>query len=219
MATSTASLLLLVCTVGFIVFYDFGGKYLVAPGLLSLGVIRFLNASVAAPRLPVVWHPLLLLDHVAVLSAVAYHWEEKRPQLKRLHWWALLGGVAGINLLVLAVVGWRRGDQTLAGSIHALDFRRPLLLPASAVVVFLIIGIVIARRNPISREAGQKLMLYGLLWLIVYDSVFVAGFAGWRYALGVLALLPVSWWSVQLMRWWNNLLSLGQRPEFQRARG
>ena len=34
----------------------------------------------------------------------------------------------------------------------------------------------------------------------------------------LLALLPIAWWSVQFMRWWSKVLSLSQRPEFQRAR-
>jgi len=54
------SLWLVVFTGALIVFYDFAAKYLVPLGLLSLGLIRFFHAAIAAPKLPVLWHPLLL---------------------------------------------------------------------------------------------------------------------------------------------------------------
>jgi hypothetical protein len=216
--TGWMSFMLVVACGLFITFYDFAGKYLVGLGLLSLGMIRFLHASAAAPWLPVPWHPLLLLNHVAILSALAYHWEAKRPPLTRAHWWTVLGGLLGVNLLVLASIGWRRGDQTLRGAIHGLDFRPGMLLPLGAVLGFLAFAYVVRRRNPIARDAGQKLMLYGLLWLIIYDAAFVAGYVSWVAGGIVLALLPIAWWSVQFLRWWSKVISLSQRPTFQRAR-
>ena len=45
--------LLLVLWTGLLVaFYDLAGKYLVALGLLSLGLIRFFHAVIPAPQLP-----------------------------------------------------------------------------------------------------------------------------------------------------------------------
>ncbi len=96
--------------------------------------------------------------------------------------------------------------------------RPGLLLPAAAVIVFLGIAYAIRRRNPVSRDAGQKLMLFGLLWLIVYDACFVGGYVSWAAGLVLLALLPIAWWSVKLMRAWSKLIALSQRPAFQRAR-
>jgi UbiA prenyltransferase family len=209
-----------------ITFYDFAGKYLVALGLLSLGMIRFMQAAIAAPLLPVVWHPLLLLNHVTILSAVCYHWEQKRPPLTRVHWFTVLGGLAGLDLLVMASVGLRRGDQTFQDMITKLEIGPRLLIPFAAFLAFVFIGYVVRKGNPNRRIAGQKLMLYGLLWLIVYDAAFVAGYlpvpnhrvAGYVAAAAVLCLLAIAWWSVQIMRWWSKLLSLSQRPTFQRAR-
>src|SRR3954466_6113474 len=89
-------LILVIWTGVLIVFYDFAGKYLVALGLLTLGLIRFFHAVITAPTLPLLWHPLLLFNHVTILSLVAYRWEEKRPPLTRVHWWVVLGGVAAI---------------------------------------------------------------------------------------------------------------------------
>lgn len=215
---SAASIALALLTVALITFYDFAGKYLVALGLVSLGCLRFLNAAIAAPSLPVVWHPLLLLNHVTLLSAVGYHWEQKRPALTPKHWGTVLGGLAGIDLSVLALVGWQHGDQTLSGIIPALHIDHRLLAPAVAVVIFIGLAALVRRRNPVARDAGQQLMLYGLLWLIVYDAAFVGAYVGLLSALCLLALLPLAWWSVQLMRWWSKLLSLSHRPPFQRAR-
>ncbi len=194
-----------------ILFYDGAGKYLVALGLLSLGMIRFGQAAIAAPTLPVVWHPVLLLTHVAVLSAVCYHWEEKRPPLTPKHWGTVLGGVVGLDVGVVGLVAWRRGWD-------AVGFGPGLVPPAAAAAAFVALAVVVRRRAANGREAGQKLMLYGLLWLIVYDAAFVAGYVGWAPAVGLLALLPVAWGAVQLMRWWSKVVALSQRPAFQRAK-
>jgi hypothetical protein len=61
-------------------------------------------------------------------------------------------------------------------------------------------------------------MLAGLLWLIVYDASFVAGYVSYAAAGAILLLLPVAYLSVVLMRWWAKLILLSQRPEYQRAR-
>ena len=205
-------------TVGLIAFYDFAGKYLVGLGLLSLGLIRFLQASIAAPWLPVVWHPLLLLNHVTVLSAVCYAWEEKRPPLTPKHWGTALGGLVGLDLGLIVLLGRHRGDWTLRGIPAALNLDARLLPAAAAVAAFVGVAVWVRRRSANGREAGQSLMLYGLLWLIVYDAAFVGGYASWAAAAGLVGLLPVAFGSVQLMRWWSRVMTLSQRPTYQRAR-
>jgi 4-hydroxybenzoate polyprenyltransferase len=79
------ALLLTLGTTALIVFYDLAGKYLISPGLLTLGLIRFFQVTIADPTVSMPWHPLLLLDHVAILSTLAYTWEQKRPALTRRH--------------------------------------------------------------------------------------------------------------------------------------
>jgi hypothetical protein len=215
--TGSLSFLYVIACAALITFYDYAGKYLVGLGLLTLGMIRFLHAASAAPWLPVPWHPLLLLNHVALLSTLAYHWEEKRPSLTRAHWLTVVGGLVAIDAFTLGYIGWRR----LHGSVNwagAIGLGPELLLPLGMVLVFISLGVLVRRLNPTPRDAGQKLMLYGLLWLIVYDAAFVAAYVSWVAAGAVLALLPIAWWSVQFMRWWSKVLSLGQRPTFQRAR-
>jgi hypothetical protein len=209
------SMLLVVWTALLILFYDLAAKYLVALGLLSLGLIRFFHAVIPAPQLPLVWHPLLLLNHVTVVSLVAYRWEEKRPPLTPIHWAAVPGGLAVIDALLIGLLAWRRtrGSDSI---VHALRISPMLIYPALAAAGFIVLAIAIARTSGNWRAAGQRLMLYGLLWLIVYDFSFAAGHAGLMPALLLLALLPLAYASVQVMRWWAGVMALSQRPQFKR---
>jgi hypothetical protein len=209
------SMILVLWTGALIIFYDLAAKYLVALGLLSLGLIRFFHAVIPAPQLPLLWHPLLLLNHVTVLSLVAYRWEEKRPPLTPIHWAAVPGGLAVIDAMLITLLAWRR-TQERGSIIAALRITPALVAPASAVVVFIILAIIIRRLSATPREAGQRLMLYGLLWLIVYDFTFVAGYVGLLPALFLLLLLPLAYASVQIMRWWGGIVALSQRPQFKR---
>ncbi len=215
---SSLSLVLVFFTAALITFYDFMAKYLVAPGLLSLGLIRFFHATIAAPGLPVLWHPLWLLNHVAIVSMLAYHWEQKRPALRPVHWWSVCMGLVGINLLAIALVWWRRHERDpFLPMSEALTVGPQLFFPLIASAVFVGLAIWIRRMNPNPRDAGQTLMLAGLLWLIVYDGVFAAAYAGAGAGLAVLALLPAAYLSVLAMRAWGRVLSLSQRPQFRRV--
>jgi 4-hydroxybenzoate polyprenyltransferase len=211
---SWMSLTLVLFVTGLVTFYDLAGKYLVAPGLITLGLIRFFHALVPAPYVPLLWHPLLLLNHVTILSTLAYHWEEKRPPLTRGHWSVVLGGLLSVDVILVALVAARR-DPSHPPPLP-IDWR--LLVPLAAVLVFVVIAWIIRRRSETSREAGQKLMLYGLLWLIVYDACFVGAYVDDPIAtFAVAMMLPLAYFSVRLMRWWSKLLALSQKPQFKRA--
>ena len=212
------SFVLLIWTGLLITFYDFAGKYLVAPGLLTLGLIRFFHATIAAPRLPLLWHPLLLLNHVTIISTIAYRWEAKRPPLTRVHWWAVLGGLACVDIMCIALVGSRRYPKYGADWVHALWITPGLALPAAGALGFAILVLVIRRVIGDTRRAGQTLMLYGLMWLIVYDAAFVTAYVRPLYGALLLLFLPLTFLAVQFMRWWGKVLSLSQKPQFQRAR-
>jgi hypothetical protein len=210
------SLAILLLTGLLIAFYDSVGKYLVATGLLCLGLIRFFHAVIPAPHLPVLWHPLLLFTHVAILSTVAYCWEEKRPPLTRMHWIAVLGSVALIDLAAIGVVWWKSVRHPPAAD---LCITPGLMLPLGVAGAFVLVAWHIRRHSPTMRQAGGTLMLTGLLWLIAYDSAFVAVYVGTAYAAGLLLLLPLSYLLVQIMRWWAKLLLLSQQPTYKRIRG
>jgi 4-hydroxybenzoate polyprenyltransferase len=216
------SLVLVVWTGMLIAFYDLAGKYLVALGLLTLGLIRFFHALIFAPTVPLLWHPLWLLNHVAVLSAVAYWWEEKRPPLTRGHWVLVLGGLLFVNAMLVSMIASRQAESAgsaVQDAASTLRIQRGLIPPAVATAGFVLLAWRVRRRSATPREAGQATMLYGLLWLIVYDAAFVAGYVrDWAATAAILLLLPVAYLSVRVMRWWSQLMALSQRPSFKRAR-
>jgi 4-hydroxybenzoate polyprenyltransferase len=189
------TLILVAFTSLLITFYDFAGKYLVAPGLL--------------------WHPLLLLNHVTVLSAVAYLWEQKRPPLTRVHWAFLAGALAAVDALVVSAVYARRSAE---GSFAEVMSVTPnLLLPLVAAAAFVLLAWYVRRTSPTPRDAGQRLMLYGLLWLIVYDATFLAAYDLPFQSAAVALLLPIAYLSVRTMRWWSQLSAISHRPDFKRT--
>lgn len=221
-----AALALLGWTMLLVVFYDFAGKYLVAPGLLTLGLIRFFHAIIPAPTIPLLWHPLLLLNHVTILSAVAYRWESKRPVLTRSQAAGLAGGLLALDAAVVLILSLRRHAAGQSWSA-ALALRPALALPILAMAGFVVLAWFI-RRTALAgvtgdtraalRRAGRNLMLYGLLWLIVYDALFVGAFVSIPAALILVCLLPIALLAVRVMRAWARLVALSQRPEYQRAR-
>jgi 4-hydroxybenzoate polyprenyltransferase len=212
----TLTLILVAGVSCLIIVYDVAGKYLISLGLLSLGLIRFFHAAIPAPTLPMPWHPLLLLNHVAILSMVAYQWEQKRPTLTPRHFAITLAGLAAVNATIIAALGYRFADRP-GDWLSDLALRPGLLAPALAVVVFVLIAHQISRRhesNP--RAAGKTLMLVGLLWLIVYDAAFVAAFVDWKASLLIAMLLPLSYLSVRLMRAAQRLIELSQKPAYMK---
>ncbi len=212
-------LTMLIGTALLITFYDTAGKYLVALGLITLGLIRFFHAIIPAPEVPLLWHPLVLFNHTAILSFIAYRWELKRPPLTRAHMWAVLGGLALIDaVLIFLEIGdtlWTSSSRHHSIS-RALHIRPALLAPLLAGFVFIAIASRMRKRHE-TRIAGQMIMLYGLLWLIIYDVAFAAGFVDPISAAVLLMLLPVAYAAVQFMRWWSRIISLSQRPDFRRA--
>jgi len=209
------SLVLVIFTSMLIVFYDLAGKYLVAPGLITLGLVRFFHSVIAAPQMPVLWHPLLLLDHVAIVSMVAYAWEQKRPAISRRQVWLVIGGLVLLNAMVISLVLWRRLDYMPARAVLRLE--PGLIFPIMAVMGYVLLAQFIRLRSPTSRDAGQRLMFFGLLWLIVYDAAFAAGYVSLAWAAVIAMLLPIAYLSVMVMRWWSTIVSLSQRPAFKRA--
>lgn len=207
------TLLLTLGVATLIAFYDLAGKYLISLGLLTLGLIRFFHATIADPTLSMPWHPLLLLDHVAILSTLAYAWEQKRPVLTRRHFVFVLGGLVIVNAGLIAALIWRRGDRP-GGWQATLDVGVELFWPAAAIIGFFIVVAVIRARHRDSRGAGKVLMLFGLLYLIVYDAAFVAGEVGLLPAAVLLTLLPIAWASVKLMRAWSTLVTLSEKPRY-----
>ena len=121
-----------------------------------------------------------------------------------------------IDALLIVLLVMRRGDHA-PNLLQALKITPALIGPASAVVGFVLLALIIKKKSGNPREAGQRLMLYGLLWLIVYDFTFAAGYVALKPAFLLLLLLPLAYVSVQVMRWWGGMVALSQRPQFKRA--
>jgi hypothetical protein len=215
------SVLFVVLAMALIWFYDAAGKYLVAFGILTLGLIRFFHCLVPAPQIPVLWHPLLLFNHVVILSTIAYRWEQKRPTLGMVHLLMIGAGVLVVDAIAMVTLGTHRGNGDPVEAFRndpSMTWNNGLLLPIAAVIAFVLVGAWIRWRTPGLRDAGQKLMLYGLLWLTIYDACFVFAYVGWWEGLLMLLFFPASWLFVQLMRWWSKIVSMSQRPSFKRVR-
>jgi hypothetical protein len=121
-------------------------------------------------------------------------------------------GVVG----VVAGVTWLREMSGESAGRMPLDAR--ILLPLLAAGGFALLAWHIRRTSVSLRDAGQALMLNGLLWLIIYDSAFTTAYVGVEYGLALLALLPISYLAVQFMRWWSKLVLISQSPEYRRIR-
>jgi len=188
----------LIWTLLLILFYNFVGKFLGSSGIISLGLVRFFHAAIAQPLLWVIGHPLMLLNHVGVLSAVCYILEDKRPRLSRAHRWFVGIALVLLNLFIfsgLALVTLSR--HSASEVLRRLGLEWGLLYPLGAGLIFWTVAIVMLRRLPQQptaegdekvsagaqrqwllrrQRAGRRLMFAGLLFLIIYDAAFVLGF-------------------------------------------
>lgn len=205
------SLALLLLTGSMVLAYDFAARWFVTFGLLTLGAIRFSHALIAAPEMPLLWHPLLLMNHVVVVSAVAHRVLDKRPPFSRRQVACVVAGLACMNAAAIAGTLWRRGEAAWQGAL-AIDGR--LLAPIGAAAGFvLLVGLL--------RAAGlraQGLITASVLWLIVYDAAFAGAYVGAAASAALLALLPATGAAVIASRWWSRLVLLSQKPQYQRAR-
>ncbi len=124
--------------------------------------------------------------------------------------------VAGLILLdvgLVAAMFLRRG----AGFADSLRLSWVLILPILATIAFAVLGAVIKGRANDRRAAGRSLILYGLLWLIVYDAMFVAGYVNLWLGFGLLAFWPISYLAVRTMRVWTSMTDLARKPQYVRA--
>lgn len=210
------SFVLVFWTCALITFYDYIGKYLVWPGLLTLGVVRLFHAAIPSPSLPLVWHPLLLMDHLTIVSTLAYVWEQKRPALTRNHASAIVGGLATINILLVGMFYWRRAANG-ASFATAMWITPGLWFPVLAILGFIIVMTLIVRTSKSYRDIGQRLWLAGLLWLVVYDASFVGAYVSIAWAAVIAGLLPVAYVGLKLLTVFGGIAALTRRPEFRRA--
>jgi 4-hydroxybenzoate polyprenyltransferase len=146
---SIVSAFFLAWTVLLIFFYNFVGKFLGSSGIVSLGLIRFFHAAIAQPLLWVLMHPLLLLNHVAAITAVCYVLENKRPRLSRVQRWFVISALALLNLFILSgVVLATLVRHSFAELPQRLGLQWGLLLPMLLAVLFWLAVLRLMRRLP-----------------------------------------------------------------------
>ena len=56
------------------------------------------------------------------------------------------------------------------------------------------------------------MILYGLLWLIVYDALFVMGYVDLWLGAALLLLWPIAYLAVRAMRVWASVTDLARKP-------
>jgi 4-hydroxybenzoate polyprenyltransferase len=208
------SIILTAGVISLILFFDLAGKYIVPLGLVTLGLIRVFHVAIATPSFSIVWHPLILMNHVILVSTLTYWLEDKRPTLTRKHVRFVVLITLALDLALLALLLWRRGDYTL----YQMGLNSELLPPAGAVIAFAGVawGIVAWARD--RRTAGRRLTQVGLLWLIIYDATFVASSVSWKAALCLLSLVPLAWIAVKICELLARLGDMSARPQYIRAR-
>jgi 4-hydroxybenzoate polyprenyltransferase len=213
---NSISFMLILGTAMLITFYDLAGKYLVTPGLLTLGLVRFFHAAIASPNLPLLWHPLLLMNHLTIVSTLAYIFEQKRPAMTRAHRVTIAGGLVFIDAILIVLYYFSQAG--FGDSFTTTMWITPrLIFPMIAVLGFVVLAMLIIRRGKSNREIGHQLWLCGLLWLIVYDATFVEAYVSPAWAGIILALLPVTYVGMRVMSVAGGIAALARRPEFRRA--
>lgn len=202
-----ASTLMCVLCATMILFYDTLGKHFAGVGILTLGLVRTLNMLIACPAPGYDWPIWLTMTHVIALSAICHRMEGKRPQIEAWGGWTI---TAGWVFLSVAMMRWMGHHHTMSVPDH------PWLAigPALAVLLFVILGVAIVKRAPTARAAGGKLMKYGLLWLIVYDTAWLLSAELWRQAALVGSLLPLAMLSMSMMRYLKAAAT--PKPQFLR---
>ena len=203
----TRSALLCTATAAMVLFYNGPGKHIAGLGVLTLGLIRGAHMLIADPGLGYLWPVWLTITHVVGLSALCHRLEDKRPLLLGAHLWIVALGWAFVSVVM---IGWmeQRDSLTLLG--------RPWIWagPAAAIFGFLCLAVYTVGKTPRPQAAGGLLIKYGLIWLIVYDTAWLAGAGLWLAAAIHAMLIPATWLLMAAVRW---LKLLAQTPAgFQR---
>lgn len=191
-----------------IVFYNATGKHLGGAGLLTLGAVRAVDCMVGHPTKGVVILPIFLLTHVALVSALAYRLEGKRPRLKPKDFLIVFGGVVlGDALLV--------GYMALRGSLGA--FTQPLICgPLLAMAAYMLWAAWVLKSPLPPRKKGERLIVTGLFWLFAYDAGILLANGQWKAGLAITALGLCSISAFLFLRAWGRMAP--RSPQYRVAR-
>ena len=173
-----------------------------AVGIIFLGLIRFHHAALVdgAWGGAFIFQPLVLMNHVILISVAAYRLEEKDPPLTRLSGILLAVSWIAINAAAVLIAGWQEFGYITLPTIPWSE----LVLPAIAFCVFVMIGTVILFHHRIKTAHARAawLMRIGLPWLIVYDATFLIDETHWPWAIavgGLAVLFILSSWGIRAL--------------------
>lgn len=156
-----------------ILFYNLTGKFLPAVGIVLVGLMRALNMFIPFPWIAFAWPIWLTMTHVMVSHAIVHVLEGKRPRLRGGEWWAICAGWAFWTLTLVTWMNWRYHGSP--GAMHG----RPWMWigPMAAVAAFAFAAWLSLRHRmrPLRarRASGAAFMRLAMLWLIVYDAVWL----------------------------------------------
>lgn len=201
-------LLFAALTAALIVFYDATSKYLGGLGLLTLGVIRALHCLVGNPRTPLLFLSMFLLTHVVIVSAIAYKLENKRPRLKMRDLLTIIAGLVVGNTLALLYMGGR-------GALNRETL--PLLLgPATVAGIYMVwAASVLLGKQLGPRQKGERLMLFGLFWLFLYDASILLANHQALASLAITLLLICAIASFFAIRYLSRAFSSARAPAYR----
>jgi 4-hydroxybenzoate polyprenyltransferase len=196
------SMLMTLIAAGAIIFYNFTGRFMPAIGILTLAVVQALVMAIPNPQMTFGWPMALAITHVMGCEAGRHRLAGKRPALSgRRSAWLMVGWMFAV-LAVLGVMSLR-GNFTAP----AVDRPSPLLWlgPLGAVLVFAFVARRVLdrqsnRRMP-RRSLANSVSRLGMLWLCVYDAVWLLA-AGliWRGLL-IVAVLAIACLLIRGQHW------------------
>jgi len=186
-----ASMAMTLIAAGGIIFYNFTGRFMPALGIITLGLLQGLIMAIPNPGFTFAWPAALAITHVMGCEAGRYRLAGKRPALsgRRSTW--LLGGWLLAMAGVLTLMSIRGG---LPGPMARPETLAIWLGPLAAVVAFVIVlRWLLARhasRSGSRRALAGSISRLGMLWLSVYDAVwlFAAGLIWQGLSIGGLLL-------------------------------
>jgi 4-hydroxybenzoate polyprenyltransferase len=203
-----ASMLMTLIAAGAIVFYNFTGRFMPAVGIVTLGVIQGLVMAIPNPGFTFGWPAALAVTHVMGCEAGRYRLAGKRPSLSgRRSTWLLMGWM----FAVLAVLGLMSLRGTLEGPAGQAPTVGLWVGPLVAVVLFvLVVRWQLDRKasGPAGRANRRSLATLvsqlGMLWLAVYDAVWLVGGGLYWQAGLIAALLGVTVLLMRVQRWLSD---------------